>query len=151
MRVRLLLIAALMVCAGAVASAQFIFRLPAAAPGTANLWVDTDGETCTRSGSPAAYASASACDSFSAATSAATSGDTIRVKAGTYGGQGTIGASGKTLTYIGEGPTSTVIDSGTANGSTGSPSAYNTLNFSSNTTVESIGVTGDYPIVGFFG
>lgn len=117
---------------------------------TANLWIDTDGGTCTRSASLVAYSDAAACSSMSAAATAATSGDTIGMKAGTYGGQGTVGASGKTLTYVGEGPTLTVIDSQDANGSEGSPSAYNTLNFEDNTTVRSIGVTGDYPIVGFF-
>lgn len=55
--------------------------------GTAHLWVDSDGGTCTRQSSPASYVDAAACASFSAAASAASAGDTVRVKAGSYGAQ----------------------------------------------------------------
>jgi chitodextrinase len=54
---------------------------------TANLWVDANGGTCTRSASPAAYADASACGSFNAAYAAAQPGDLVLVKGGTYGAQ----------------------------------------------------------------
>ena len=54
---------------------------------TANLWIDTTGGTCTRQGTPATYNDAAACASMSAAISACTAGDTIRMKAGTYGAQ----------------------------------------------------------------
>ena len=60
--------------------------------GTANLWVDTSGGTCARSATPVAYSDASACSSFDAAWDAASAGDTIRVKAGTYGPQTISGA-----------------------------------------------------------
>lgn len=53
-------------------------------PSTANLWVDVDGGTCTRSGSPTTYSNASAC-SWNGALSAASGGDTVLVKGGSYG------------------------------------------------------------------
>ena len=57
-------------------------------PALANLWVDTNGGTCTRTGGAgAAYNDAAACSSFSAAHSAASAGDMVRVKGGTYGAQ----------------------------------------------------------------
>lgn len=55
--------------------------------GTANLWIDTNGGTCTRSSSPIAYVDAAACSSMSAAYLAASAGDTVRAQAGTYGAQ----------------------------------------------------------------
>lgn len=55
--------------------------------GSANLWVDGDGGTCTRSDPADSYSDAAACTSFDAAWDAATAGDTIRVVAGTYGAQ----------------------------------------------------------------
>lgn len=58
-----------------------------AGPGTANLWVDTNGGTCTRQATAATYVDAAACSSFNVAYQAAASGDTVRVKAGGYGSQ----------------------------------------------------------------
>ncbi len=55
--------------------------------GTANLWMDTNGGTCTRNATPAAYSDAAACSSMDAAYQAASGGDTIRMKAGSYGGE----------------------------------------------------------------
>lgn len=52
----------------------------------ANLWVDTTGGTCTRSGSAVAWADASACASLPAAYAAASAGDVIGIKGGTYTG-----------------------------------------------------------------
>lgn len=54
---------------------------------TANLWIDTNGGTCTRQGTPGTYTDAAACDSIQAAIAACTPGDTIRMRAGTYGAQ----------------------------------------------------------------
>jgi hypothetical protein len=54
---------------------------------TANLWIDTNGGTCTRQGTPATYSDAAACSSMQAALAACTAGDTIRMKTGTYGAQ----------------------------------------------------------------
>lgn len=78
------------------------------AEGTANLWIDSDGGTCTRQSSPAAYSNAAACGSFNAAYVAATSGDTVGVT-GTisseqrFAGAGSSGTSAgtKTLTFQG--------------------------------------------------
>ena len=53
----------------------------------ANLWVDTSGGSCTRSGSGAAYSDAAACASFNAAYQAASAGDLVQVVAGTYPSQ----------------------------------------------------------------
>jgi hypothetical protein len=50
--------------------------------GTANLWVDTNGGTCTRSASLVAYSDAAACSSFNTAYQAATNGDLICVATG---------------------------------------------------------------------
>lgn len=119
---------------------------PTPAPdGDANLWVDTDGGTCSRQGTAGEYSDAGACSSFAAAASAATSGDTIRVRVGTYGRQGSLGSSGKTLTYIGE--DGATVDSGSVSGG----DAYSTFNLAGGVTAENIDVTGDYPIVQFFG
>lgn len=66
----------------------FGLLLPAvAAAQTANLWIDTNGGTCTRQGTPASYSDAAACASIQAALAACTAGDTIRMKTGTYGDQ----------------------------------------------------------------
>ena len=64
-----------------------IWASVALAQSTANLWIDSNGGTCTRSASPAAYVGAAACSSFTAAYNAALGGDTIYVKSATYGDQ----------------------------------------------------------------
>ena len=58
-----------------------------AASGPANLWIDTNGGSCARVATPGAYADASACSSMQAAVAAASNGDTIRLRAGSYGAQ----------------------------------------------------------------
>lgn len=57
--------------------------------GTANLWVDTNGGTCTRQASPAAYLDSAACSSIQTSVAACngSTGDTIRMVAGSYGSQ----------------------------------------------------------------
>ena len=55
--------------------------------GTAHVWVDTDGGTCDRVSSPAAYASASACASLDDAYVEADPGDTVGVADGDYSSQ----------------------------------------------------------------
>lgn len=71
--------------------------------GSANVWVDANGGSCSRASTPVAYADATACGSFSAAYGAASGGDTIRVKAAIYPGSQSVGGS-KTpiITVIGE-------------------------------------------------
>lgn len=54
---------------------------------TANLWVDTNGGTCSRSGSLVSYVDASACGSFDAAYDTASCGDKVLVRSGSYGTQ----------------------------------------------------------------
>jgi hypothetical protein len=58
-----------------------------AAPGTANLWVDTNGGSCTRQTVAGNYVDGQACAGVSAAYRAAAAGDTITVTAGSYGHQ----------------------------------------------------------------
>src|SRR5688500_6966322 len=53
----------------------------------ANLWVDANGGSCTRLATPGAYVDAQACVSADAAYGAASNGDTILVREGTYGRQ----------------------------------------------------------------
>lgn len=77
-------------CLPSVASAQ-----------TANLWIDTNGGSCTRQSSAATYNDAAACASIQAAVSACVPGDTIRMKSGNYGGQ--------TITAVKTAPGCTVI------------------------------------------
>ena len=82
---------------------------PPPGTGAANVWVDTNGGSCVRQGTAGAYSDAQACGSFAAAYTAATSGDTVRVRPGSYpaqffaGGVGsTQGEGTKTLTFVGE-------------------------------------------------
>jgi len=65
-------------------------------PGLANLWVDQNGGTCTRTGGAgAAYVDAAACSSANVAfQAAATAGDLVRFKCGTYDAQ-TLSAAAK--------------------------------------------------------
>jgi hypothetical protein len=71
-----LLAAFVALCLPSVASAQ-----------TANLWIDTNGGTCTRQSAAGAYSDAAACASIQAAIAACAAGDTIRMKTGAYGAQ----------------------------------------------------------------
>jgi hypothetical protein len=68
---------------------------------TATLWVDLSGGSCRRLSSPAAYNDAQACGSLQAAYNAAQSGDTIVIRAGSYGAQ-RLTAGTKTLAFVGE-------------------------------------------------
>jgi chitodextrinase len=61
----------------------------------ANLWVDTTGGTCTRSGSLVAYSDGAAC-SWQQANAACLGGDTVLVKAGSYGNVIIRGSNGRT-------------------------------------------------------
>ena len=74
----------------------------AATPTTANLWVDTNGGSCTRQATAGAYIDAQACSTFDAAWDAATAGDTIVVKVGTYGHQCITGDKTSVTKIIGE-------------------------------------------------
>jgi hypothetical protein len=67
--------------------AYLVFNSFAAENQEANLWVDTDGGSCVRQATPASYNDSQACGSFSVAYEAASAGDTVMVKSGTYGNQ----------------------------------------------------------------
>jgi hypothetical protein len=73
------------------------------APASANLWVDASGGTCSRQATPGAYQDAQACSSISAAFSAASAGDTIVIKNGSYGSQSLSGsAKSSAVTFYAE-------------------------------------------------
>ncbi len=72
-----------------VIGGYLIFKSFAATPTSANLWVDLNGGSCTRSASASAYADSKACGSIDAAYGAAQPGDLVLVKCGNYtDGQG---------------------------------------------------------------
>jgi chitodextrinase len=77
--------------------------------GAANLWVDANGGTCTRSAAPVSYSDAAACSSFDKAWDAASAGDTIRVKNGTYGIQHVSGNKTSETFIIGESKAGVVV------------------------------------------
>lgn len=72
----------------------------------ANLWVDTNGGTCARQTLAGAYVDAAACSSMSAACTAASDGDSVRLREGTYGAQtlttSCSGAPGNRITFDAE-------------------------------------------------
>ena len=77
--------------------------LPGSGPSSANLWIDTNGGTCTRQSSARAYVDAQACSSMQAALTAAAAGDTIVIKNGTYGNQSlTSGGKASVVTFYAE-------------------------------------------------
>jgi hypothetical protein len=59
---------------------------PAPPPGTAHLWIDASGGSCTRSATPAAYNDATACGTLDAAYDRSACGDTVNLRPGGYGG-----------------------------------------------------------------
>jgi hypothetical protein len=78
--------AAMVIALGGGLGAYYVVTTAPAA-GSANIWVDTSGGTCARSSTPGAYVDASACASLTAAYNAASGGDTINVRCGTYTSQ----------------------------------------------------------------
>jgi chitodextrinase len=57
---------------------------PPPPPGTAHLWMDPDGGSCSRSEIPARYADEAACASIDEAYDASACGDTVYLKPGAY-------------------------------------------------------------------
>jgi hypothetical protein len=64
-------------------------------PPVGNIFVDSNGGTCTRSATPVAYVDAAACSDLNAAYVAASGGDLVLVESGTYGVQ--------TIPYVNKG------------------------------------------------
>lgn len=62
-------------------------------PGTANLYIDRNGGSCTRHSSPAAYVDLEACPDMTSAYAAASPGDRVKIKGGVYGSQAITGVS----------------------------------------------------------
>lgn len=73
---------AIALAGGGLVYQQVIDTAPAA--GTANLWVDTNGGTCTRHSTATTYVDADACASLDAARDAAQCGDMVEIRAGDY-------------------------------------------------------------------
>lgn len=69
--------------------------LSGGSPGTANIWVDLNGGTCTDSATLVEYTDAAACGTWDAANDTCEAGDLIRVKAGDYPDQVLSGANGR--------------------------------------------------------
>lgn len=85
-----------------LAGGYAIYTSFAATPTMAHLWIDSSGGSCTRQASPVAYNDGAACSTFQAAWTVASSGDTIVVKAGSYGGQTISGNKTSETSIIGE-------------------------------------------------
>lgn len=80
--------AAMVIALGAGLGGYYVVQQQQGGSDTANLWVDTNGGSCTRTGGAgASYVDADACGSMNAAYAAASGGDTIKVRCGTYGSQ----------------------------------------------------------------
>jgi hypothetical protein len=77
-----------------------IYSSFAATPTTANLWIDANGGTCTRSATPVAYSDAQACSSFDAANDVCQNNEVALVKAftsnGSYPDQNITGSNNRT-------------------------------------------------------
>jgi Calcineurin-like phosphoesterase len=84
---RLSLLLASAISVAAVGGAGSVASTAVASLGTANLWVDPNGGSCTRQPKPAQYVDAQACASVASAYDAASSGDRVVVTAGSYGRQ----------------------------------------------------------------
>ena len=82
----------------------------------ANLWIDTNGGTCTRQSIAGAHVDAQACASVTAAYNAAASGDVVIIKAGTYGRQ-VVPSGTKTITFRNEPGARPVFGTMTVSGS----------------------------------
>jgi hypothetical protein len=113
---------------------------PGEAP-TANLWVNTAaGRSPARCSRPCEYEPSRSYGSFAAAYSAASGGDTIRVKAGTYpAGQSVGGKKTPAVTLVGE--EGTTVESGRL------PEGLRGLSLAGNVTVGNVDVGGDEPFV----
>ena len=72
-------------------------------PGSAQLWVDTNGGSCRRSAAPRTYVDGQACSSLQSAYNAARTGDTVGIRTGVYPGQ-TLSAGTKGVTFRAAGP-----------------------------------------------
>jgi hypothetical protein len=62
---------------------------------TANIWVDTNGGTCTDSASLVAYSDAAACSTWDAANDTCEAGDLVKVRPGSYPDQFLTGSNGR--------------------------------------------------------
>jgi hypothetical protein len=80
----------------AAAGGAALVVTPSGGSPMANLWVDTNGGTCTDvAGAGGVYVDANACSSFDAANDTCEDGDVVRVKNGAYSGQGITGSNGR--------------------------------------------------------
>ena len=107
---------------------------------TANLWIDADGGSCSRSTDPTAYSDPGACSSFAAAYSAAQGGDLVRIKSATYdGAQSTGGSKTPSIRFVGE--------DGAVVKTTHADNSLHGLDLLGNVSVENVDVGGDAPSI----
>jgi hypothetical protein len=89
----------------------YILLQSKAAGSNANLWVDTDGGSCTRQATAGVYNNTQACGTLDAAFAASSAGDIVLVKCGTYPAQAinTVKSSGN-VTFRSETGTCAIFD-----------------------------------------
>jgi hypothetical protein len=68
--------------------------------GTANVWMDTNGGTCTYSASPVVYNDGAACSTIDAGWDLMSAGNTMRIKNGTYTTQQVISGNKASNTFV---------------------------------------------------
>ena len=79
-----ILIGGAILASSIVIIAPFVGGGGGAPSGTANLWIDSNGGSCTRQGTAGSYVDAQACSDAQAALNAASCGDRVRYVDGTY-------------------------------------------------------------------
>lgn len=139
--------AGVLVVAGVLATGAYIVNEEGEQEAAAAVWVDTTGQACTRSATPITFEEAQSngwlCDNITDGYNEASAGDTVRVKAGDYGANQSVGGkAGARITIIGEeGATTT-----SSRASCGDQ--LNTgLSFDGNVTVDNIDSGGAEPFV----
>ena len=82
---------------------------PPPTPGTANLWIDTNGGTCVRDAGHG-YADTTACGSFDAANDKCQNDDLVLVKGGAYPDQTVTGSNARTSACTMQGASGETVD-----------------------------------------
>ena len=122
----------------------------------ANIWVDSNGGSCTRTATAGGYVDTAACGSLQTAWSLAQDGDVIIIKnnSSSYGDQSTSGDKNGTVSVYGESKSGVKFSSLNTSGSnlymsnltvdTGTTKAKGWNNSSSNVTLDGVDLLGDY-------
>jgi hypothetical protein len=97
-------------CSDSADTDEFNATQPPPSGDLANVWIDTNGGSCTRSATPVAYSDAAACGpSFDQAWDAMQSGDVARIVAGVYPHQDITGDKTATTKLIGASKASVIV------------------------------------------